>query len=216
MSEPNAELASRWSISASAAALHDDALVWDNTVPWRDYGDPDLRARCLPRMRESGHDVVSLTLSGDRDGLAETVHKIAAERHFFRSRPDDYVLVERVEQFAQEHEWRRAYPEINQFEETLVEDGVVLVKFWLHLSKEEQLRRFEERERVPWKHHKLTDEDWRNREKWGEYATAVNDMIGHTSTEYAPWTLVAGDDKYHARVTVLDTVCRALEKALDE
>jgi polyphosphate:AMP phosphotransferase len=126
------------------------------------------------------------------------------------------VLVERVEQFAQPHEWRRAYLEINQFEEALVDDGIILLKFWLHLSQEEQLRRFKEREQVPWKQHKLTEEDWRNRDKWDDYAAAVNDMIRHTSTEYAPWSLVAGNDKYHARVSVLDTVCRALERALDK
>lgn len=97
MREPATSLQARYRVSARAAAAHDAALVWDNTVPWRDYGDPQRRARCLPRMREFGHDVVSLTLSGDRDDLAATVHKIARERHYFLSRPEQYVLVETVD-----------------------------------------------------------------------------------------------------------------------
>jgi len=125
------------------------------------------------------------------------------------------VLVERVEGFARPDEWLRGYREINDFEEQLVEHGVILLKFWLHLSPEEQLRRFEERTRTPWKAHKITDEDWRNREKWGRYEQAVNDMVTRTSTEYAPWTLVAGDDKKWARVQVLETFCEAIERALD-
>lgn len=90
----SASLAAKWGVAELAASTHDAALVWDNTVPWRDYGDPQLRARCLPRMHESGHDVVSLTLSGDRNGLTDTIHKIAKERRYFLTRPEDYVLVE--------------------------------------------------------------------------------------------------------------------------
>ncbi len=124
------------------------------------------------------------------------------------------VLVERVEGFAREDVWRRAYLEINQFEAQLVEHGTILLKFWLHLSPDEQLRRFKERERIPWKQHKITQEDWRNREKWSAYEAAVNDMVSHTSTECAPWTLVPGNDKQFARVEVLDTMCRRLKEAL--
>jgi polyphosphate kinase 2 (PPK2 family) len=99
------------------------------------------------------------------------------------------VLVERVEGFATDAEWRRAYDEINQFEEQLVESGVVLVKFWLQVSDEEQLRRFKEREAVPYKKYKITAEDWRNRDKAPQYRNAINDMVVYTSTESASWTL---------------------------
>jgi polyphosphate:AMP phosphotransferase len=124
------------------------------------------------------------------------------------------VLVERVEAFATETEWSRAYLEINEFEEQLFDGGVILAKFWIHISKEEQMRRFKERQAVAYKQHKITDEDWRNRKKWDAYKTAVNDMVAHTSTEFAPWTLVAGNDKKFARIQILKTLCRTLEKAL--
>jgi polyphosphate:AMP phosphotransferase len=124
------------------------------------------------------------------------------------------VLVERVEGFATEQEWRRAYSEIGEFEEQLVERGIVLVKYWIHISEDEQLRRFKEREKARYKQWKLTDEDWRNRAKWADYGRAVNDMVEQTSTRVAPWTLVEGNDKYFARLKVLKTVCGSLERAL--
>lgn len=124
------------------------------------------------------------------------------------------VLVERVEKLAAEDEWRRAFAEINDFEDQLVEYGAVLVKFWLHLSPEEQLRRFENRRSKPHKAWKLTAEDWRNRAKWYEYESAANDMVKYTSTRVAPWELVAADDKNHARVRALETVADCLERAL--
>jgi polyphosphate:AMP phosphotransferase len=121
------------------------------------------------------------------------------------------VLVERVEGFASEKEWRRAYAEINRFEQQLTDHGIVLVKFWMHLTKEEQLERFRERERTPWKRWKLSDEDWRNRERWEDYEVAVHDMVERTSTRAAPWTLVEGNDKAFARIRVLQGVCDAIE-----
>jgi len=124
------------------------------------------------------------------------------------------VLVERVEGFATEPEWRRAYSEINEFENQLVEAGIALVKYWLHITPEEQLRRFKEREKIRHKRWKLTAEDWRNRERWPEYERAVNEMIERTSTSLAPWTLVEANDKYFARLKVLRTVCDAMERAL--
>jgi polyphosphate:AMP phosphotransferase len=124
------------------------------------------------------------------------------------------VLVERVEGFATEKEWRRAYAEINQFETSLIEHGIVLLKFWLHVSADEQLRRFKLREATPHKQWKLTGEDWRNREQWSRYELAVNDMIERTSTRTAPWTLVEANDKYYARIKVLKTVCDRLTGAL--
>ncbi len=124
------------------------------------------------------------------------------------------VLVERVEGFATEAEWRRAYAEINDFEHQLIEDGSVLLKFWLHVTPEEQARRFESREETPHKQWKLTEEDWRNRERWHDYELAVHEMVERCSTNIAPWTLVEGDDKRFARVRVIETVCDALEKRL--
>ena len=125
------------------------------------------------------------------------------------------VLVERVEKFAREDEWRRAYHEINDFEQQLCEHGIIIAKFWIHLSPEEQLRRFKEREQTAWKQYKITDEDWRNREKWDDYRAAVNDTVTHTSTDYAPWSLISGNDKLNARVEILKTFCQHLEKGLD-
>ena len=124
------------------------------------------------------------------------------------------VLVERVEGFASALEWQRAYSEINSFEEQLVAHGTVVLKFWLHIDAEEQLRRFRERENLEWKRHKITTEDWRNRERWAEYERAVSDMVVHTSSDIAPWHLVAANDKRHARVEVLRAYCSALERAL--
>lgn len=125
------------------------------------------------------------------------------------------VLVERVEGFASEREWTRAYAEINQFEDQLVAHGIVLVKYWLHITKEEQLRRFRERERTSFKRWKITDEDWRNRKKWPPYELAVNDMIERTSTGAAPWTLIEGNDKAFARVKVLRTLNDRLLAAVE-
>jgi AMP-polyphosphate phosphotransferase len=124
------------------------------------------------------------------------------------------VLVERVEGFASAKEWMRAYAEINQFEDQLAERGIVLVKYWLHVTKAEQLRRFKEREATPHKQWKLTPEDWRNRDRWQAYEDAVNDMIERTSTRDAPWTLVEANDKSLARLKVLKTMCDRLERGL--
>ena len=125
------------------------------------------------------------------------------------------VLVERVEGFCSMGDWQRAYGEINDFEEEMTGHGIVVVKFWLAISKQEQLRRFKEREAVPFKKFKITDEDWRNRKKWDAYTDAVCDMVAHTSTSRAPWTLVEANDKYHARIKVLRTVHDALSGVLD-
>lgn len=123
------------------------------------------------------------------------------------------VLVERVESFASEKEWKRAYEEINEFERTLTDDGAIIVKIFLHISKDEQLFRFKRRESDPTKHWKISDEDWRNRKKWGEHNKAAEDMFERTSTGCAPWTVVGGNFKWHARVRSLKTVVEALEQA---
>ena len=124
------------------------------------------------------------------------------------------VLVERIEGFAREEEWMRAFAEINDFEAQLVEHGIVLCKFWLNITPEEQLERFKSRQEIAYKRWKLTEEDWRNRDKWAEYEIAVHDMIERTSTSRAPWTLVEGNDKRFARIKVLKTLCEHMEKAL--
>jgi polyphosphate kinase 2 (PPK2 family) len=124
------------------------------------------------------------------------------------------VLVERVEGYATEQQWRRAYDEIKSFERTLSDEGMVIIKFWMHISPEEQLRRFHAREKSILKRWKLTEEDWRNRHKWNEYEDAVNEMIERTDTSYAPWTVVEAEDKRHARVKVLQTVTERVARAL--
>jgi AMP-polyphosphate phosphotransferase len=125
------------------------------------------------------------------------------------------VLVERVEKFAPEADWLRAYSEINEFEQALARHGIVVVKFWLAISREEQYRRFKQREKIDFKQFKITADDWRNRKKWDAYEGAVCDMVDRTSTSIAPWTLVEANNKYHARIKVLKTLCRALENALE-
>ncbi len=125
------------------------------------------------------------------------------------------VLVERVEGFAAEDEWKRAYAEINEFEEQLTDHGILLLKYWVHITKDEQLERFKAREQTPHKRWKLTEEDWRNREKWDDYEWAVNDIVEHTSTHSAPWVLVEGNDKRFSRIKVISTFCDRLEAMLN-
>jgi len=124
------------------------------------------------------------------------------------------VLVERVEGFCTEADWMRAYGEINDFEMQLVRNDSIVLKFWLQISKEEQLRRFKEREKIAFKRFKITEEDWRNRKRWDDYHKAVCDMAERTSTEVAPWTIVEANDKYFARIKVLRTIVRRIEAAL--
>jgi polyphosphate kinase 2 (PPK2 family) len=125
------------------------------------------------------------------------------------------VLVERVEGFCSRADWLRAYGEINDFEEQLADAGVVVVKFWLAIDKQTQLERFQEREEIPFKRFKITEDDWRNRDKWDAYRSAVCDMVDRTSTEISPWTLVEANDKRWARVKVLRTLNEALEAAFE-
>lgn len=126
------------------------------------------------------------------------------------------VMVERIEGFCTEDDWRRAYQEINDFEAHLIHHGAVVLKFWIDIDKDEQERRFNDRMQNPEKQWKITDEDWRNREKWDQYEEAVNEMIERTSTEAAPWVIVEGNSKYYARVKVLKTVVKALEEKIKE
>jgi AMP-polyphosphate phosphotransferase len=118
------------------------------------------------------------------------------------------LMVERVEEFCTEDEWKRAYREINEFERTLVESGVVMMKFYIHISKSEQLRRFEKRAADPYKHWKISDEDWRNRRKWKEHIAAAEEMFEKTDTKLAPWNIIEGEFKWYGRVKVLKAIAK--------
>ena len=124
------------------------------------------------------------------------------------------VMVERIEGFCSENDWRRAYTEMNEFERTLTQWGAVVIKFWLHIDQEEQLRRFTLRQQTPEKQWKITDEDWRNREKWPQYEVAVNDMLRYTSTDFAPWHIIESNNKKFARIKALKIIIRALEERM--
>jgi polyphosphate kinase 2 (PPK2 family) len=124
------------------------------------------------------------------------------------------VLVERVEKFASEFDWMRAYSEINEFEEQLTESGAIVAKFWMAITPGEQLKRFRARQKVSYKRFKITPEDWRNRKKWPQYERAVNDMIERTSTDPAPWNVIASDDKLCARIRALESLCERIEAVM--
>ena len=126
------------------------------------------------------------------------------------------VMVERIEGFCSKKEWQRAYKEINDMEYTLAQSGAIILKFWMQIDKDEQERRFKARQDNPEKQWKITDEDWRNREKWDQYEEAVNEMLIRTSSPYAPWVVVEGNCKYYARIKVLETVIRAIEEKLEQ
>jgi AMP-polyphosphate phosphotransferase len=126
------------------------------------------------------------------------------------------VLVERVEGFTEETAWQRAYGEINGFEKILSDEDYIIIKFWFHISKEEQLERFNDRKDDPMKSWKLTEEDWRNREKWEPYKEAVEDMINKTDKEYAPWHIIEGEDKKYARVKTLEILTQTIKRKLEE
>jgi polyphosphate kinase 2 (PPK2 family) len=125
------------------------------------------------------------------------------------------VLVERIEGYCREADWKRAYHEINEFEEQLTDFGLIVLKFWLAIGKDEQMRRFKERETTAYKKYKITEEDWRNREKWDAYEAAVCDMVEKTSDPAAPWVLVAASDKKFARLKIIKTITDRLAKTVD-
>jgi len=124
------------------------------------------------------------------------------------------VLVERVEKLCKPTDWMRAYHEINEFEDTLTDSGSIVLKFWLAITQKEQLKRFKLREKTPHKNFKITPDDWRNRKKWPAYELALSDMIDRTSSEIAPWNVIASDDKLWSRIEVLKRMCGTIEKAL--
>jgi AMP-polyphosphate phosphotransferase len=125
------------------------------------------------------------------------------------------VLVERLEGFARPDEWKRAFREINDFEQQLTEHGIIVVKFWMQISRDEQLRRFRAREATRYKLHKINDEDWRNRRKWSAYEVAVGDMLALTNNAFAPWHLIPSNNKRHARLQILKLACQQLTTALE-
>ena len=181
-----------------------------------------------------GGNIKRLTSALDARGYI--VHPIASPKHFEKSRHHLWrfwtrlpktghfaifdrtwygrVMVERLEGFCSENDWQRAYNEINEFEKELSDWGAVIVKFWVHIDKDTQLARFTDRQNTPEKQWKITDEDWRNREKWDLYEQAVDEMIAKTSTTYAPWHVLESNDKKYARVKALKIIIAALEKAL--
>jgi len=179
--------------------------------------------RLTEKLDPRGYEVLSIAVPSGED---RTHHYLW--RFWRRLRPPDEkqilifdrswygrVMVERIEGFCTEEEWKRAYREINEFERQLVDFGMILAKFWIHISPDEQLRRFETRRNIAYKAWKLTDEDWRNREKWDQYEEAVEDMLLRTSTLTAPWTIVEGNDKWFARVKTLRTLVELLSKELN-
>ena len=190
---------------------------------WDAAGKGGAIRRFTEKIDPRGYQVYSI---GPPEGEDKTHHYLWRFWRRLKS-PDDKqvlifdrswygrVLVERVEGFATEAEWRRAYREINDFERQLTNHDVLVVKLWFHISQEEQLKRFEARQQTPHKRWKLTEEDWRNREKWDLYEEAVVDMLQKTSTRLAPWTIVEGNDKYWGRVKTLKSIIEILEPALE-
>ncbi|MDA0710993.1 MAG: phosphate--AMP phosphotransferase [bacterium] len=187
---------------------------------WDAAGKGGNIKRLVRRMDPRGYEVIPIAAPND----IELAHhylwrfwtKIPKAGHFAIFDRSWYgrLLVERVEGFARENEWKRAYQEINEMEENLANFGTLIFKFWIHVDQEEQLKRFEEREKTPTKRWKITEEDWRNREKWGVYREAVDEMLVRTDTPHAPWTIVESNNKLYARIKTIETVVKALEKRL--
>jgi polyphosphate kinase 2 (PPK2 family) len=187
---------------------------------WDAAGKGGAIKRLTARMDPRGYVVWSISAPTGDDRDRHYLHR------FWRRLPElggiaifdrswyGRVLVERVEGFCAPAAWQRAYAEINQFERELLDFGTIVVKFWLHISAAEQLKRFKERERTHYKSWKLTDDDWRNRGKWDDYRKAVEEMLLKTSTHLAPWTVVEANDKWFARVKVLQTMVDQLRRAL--
>ena len=204
-----------------------EKACWDNGVPaivvfegWDAAGKGGAIKRITEKLDPRGYVVYPVSAPHGEDKTRHYLYR------FWRRLPErgqiaifdrswyGRVLVERVEGFASETEWKRAYKEINSFERQLRDFGAVLAKFWVHISREEQLRRFEERKAIGYKSWKLTDEDWRNRQKWGAYEDAVEDMLVKTSTSGSPWTLIEGNDKYWARTRILSQLVKILSTEL--
>ncbi len=189
---------------------------------WDAAGKGGLIRRIIPSMDARNYQIIPIAAPTDEERAHHYLwrfwrhiprggHVTIYDRSWYGR-----VLVERVEGFTHQHDWMRGYTEINDFEEQLSKHGVLVVKFWLHISKEEQLVRFKAREQIPFKQYKITEEDYRNRDKWDAYEHAVNDMVERTSTDYAPWYMVEANDKRYARVKALKIYCDRLEQALSK
>jgi len=185
---------------------------------WDAAGKGGNIKRLVQNMDPRGYEVVTISAPNDLEksdhylwrfwkNIPKTGHFTIFDRSWYGR-----VIVERIEGFCFQHEWKRAYHEINQFEKELTDFGTILIKFWLHIDPDEQLRRFKDREITPHKKWKLNDEDWRNREKWDLYKIAVEDMLRKTNTDYAPWTIVESNNKLYARNKTLRTVINEIEK----
>ncbi|MFC2158081.1 phosphate--AMP phosphotransferase [Acidobacteriota bacterium] len=187
---------------------------------WDASGKGGNIKRLVQRMDPRGYEVIPIGAPTEselqhhylwrfRKHFPKAGHIVIFDRSWYGR-----VMVERVEGFCTEEEWKRAYSEINDMEEHWANFGAVTIKFWVHISQEEQLKRFESREALEYKRWKITDEDWRNREKWTEYKDAVDEMLFRTSTHYAPWTVIEGNSKLYARIKALKTVIHSVEKHL--
>jgi polyphosphate:AMP phosphotransferase len=187
---------------------------------WDAAGKGGIIRRIIPAMDARRYQVIPIAAPTDEEfahhylwrfwrHIPRAGHVTIYDRSWYGR-----VLVERVEGLTYKDDWMRAYNEINHFEERLIEHGIVLVKFWIHIDKDEQSARFKAREQIPFKKYKITEEDYRNREMWQAYEHAVNDMVERTSTEYAPWHLIEGNDKKYARAKVLEIYANHLKKSL--
>ncbi|MGL5175899.1 MAG: phosphate--AMP phosphotransferase, partial [Cetobacterium sp.] len=187
---------------------------------WDAAGKGGNIKRLVGRMDPRGYDVIPIaapsTIEKNHHYLWRFWKAIPRNGHIsiFDRTWYGRVLVERIEKFATNYEWKRSYAEINDMEKQWIDDGAIVLKFWLQISKDEQLKRFKERENTPEKKWKITEEDWRNREKWKDYNSAIEDMISRTSTTTAPWHIVPANDKYYARIFVLKRFIDAIEKRL--
>jgi polyphosphate:AMP phosphotransferase len=188
---------------------------------WDAAGKGGIVRRIIPAMDARHYQVIPIAAPSDEEKAHHYLWRFwrhiprAGDVTIYDRSWYGRVLVERVEGFTHKDDWMRAYTEINQFEERLTEhNGIVLVKFWVHIDKDEQLERFKAREKIPFKQYKITDDDYRNREKWEAYEHAVNDMVERTSTEYAPWHLIEGNDKRYARVQALKIYSEYLKRAI--
>ncbi|MGD8538827.1 MAG: phosphate--AMP phosphotransferase [Candidatus Aminicenantes bacterium] len=187
---------------------------------WDASGKGGNIKRLVQRMDPRGYEVIPIGAPTEdelrhhylwrfRKHFPKAGHFVLFDRSWYGR-----VLVERVEGYCTEEEWKRAYSEINEMEEHWANFGAVIVKFWIHISKEEQLARFKSREELDYKSWKITEEDWRNREKWESYKEAVDEMLFRTSTRYAPWTVIEGNSKLYARIKAIKTVIQAVESKL--
>ena len=187
---------------------------------WDAAGKGGNIKRLVQRMDPRGYEVVTTAVPNEIElkhhylwrfwkNIPKAGHVVIFDRSWYGR-----VLVERIEGFCTEEEWKRAFSEINEMEEQWANFGIAIMKFWVHVSKDEQLKRFELRQKTKHKQWKITDEDWRNREKWDLYKAAADEMLYRTSTSYAPWTIIESNSKLFARIKTLETVIETLEKHL--